>query len=280
MNMQSPVTVASLKAPINFLRPTGERPVAYQCEPPPGVPVRTGEFAPHLVSIRNARPIAANLSLDHEGFALAYAPSDFDDFGDEEAIRLHYYAEVEEVLKAATGAALVIGFDHNIRNAARAALGEPGIGEPVSRAHNDFTARSGPERISRELAAQGLPAGLLDFSRYAIINLWRPIGNPVEKWPLALCDASTLASSDLVASDLVYRDRVGETYSLTHNSAQRWYYFPRLSPHEAILIKCYDSAEENATRFTAHTAFHDPTARFGAPERESIETRAIVIYPA
>jgi len=279
MNMQGPITLAAVKAPINFLKLMAKRPVTYNCEPPPGVPVRTGEYVPHLVSIRNARPIAAHLSLDHEGFALVDAPSNFIDFGDDDAIRRWYYPEVETILKVATGAAMVINFDHNIRNAARAAAGEPGIREPVSRAHNDFTARSGHERARRELVARGMPADPQFFGRFAIVNLWRPIGRPVEKWPLALCDASTLRAQDLVASDLVYRDRVGETYSLTFGSSQRWYYFPLLQPEEAILIKGYDSAEEGIARFTAHTAFHDTTVHADAPERESIETRALVVYP-
>ena len=59
--------------------------------------------------------------------------------------------------------------------------------------------------------------------------------------------------------------------------AQRWFHFPRLSPDEAILIKGYDSAEDVA-RFAAHSAFDDPASPPDAPERESIETRALVIY--
>lgn len=279
MTLYSPITVAAVKAPINFLRPMTERPVAYQFDPPPGVPQRTGEHDPHLVSIRNARPFAEELSLDREGFELVQAPSNYVDFSNDAAIRRYYYREVERVLKAATGAAKVIAFDHNIRNAARAARREPGIREPVSRAHNDFTARSGHERARLELEARGVAVDPLMFGHFAIINLWRPIGRPVEKWPLALCDATTIQDNDLVASDLVYRDRVGETYSLTYHARQRWYYFPRLEADEAILIKGYDSRENGVARFTPHTAFHDTTARFCAPERESIETRALVIYP-
>lgn len=277
MSAYSPLTVATVRAPINFLERSGQRPVAYQYPPPPGVPQRTGDYAPHLVAIRNARPIAAKLSLDREGFALIDAPSDFADFGDAEAIRQHYYAEVAQALKRACGAAHVVVFDHNIRNAARAALGEPGIREPVSRAHNDFTARSGRERAALELAARGIAPNVLTSHRFSIVNLWRPIGRPVEQWPLALCDASTLREDELIASQLIYRDRVGETYSVAFHPDQRWYYFPLLTPEEAILIKGFDSSSEVA-RFTGHTAFHDTTGRRGAPERESIEARAVVIY--
>ena len=82
---------------------------------------------------------------------------------------------------------------------------------------------------------------------------------------------------DWVESDLVYRDRTGETYALGFNPAQHWYWFPLLAPEEAILIKGYDSATDVA-RFTAHSAFEDPASRPGAPGRESIEVRALLLY--
>jgi hypothetical protein len=254
------------------------RPVSYQYDPPPGIPQRTGEDDAHQVTIHNARPFAALLSLDVEGFALLRAPSTFTDFQDDAAICSAYYPQVERLLAEATGAALVINFDHNVRNAARAARGESGIRGPVTRTHNDFTLRSGPERARRELELRGLDAEALLRGRFSIVNLWRPIGRPVEKSPLALCDARTLAADDVVAADLVYRDRTGETYAIRHNPAQHWYYFPRLTPSEAILIKSYES-DPRAARFSPHSAFDDPTSRPDAPERESIETRSLVIYP-
>ncbi|HEX7820447.1 MAG TPA: CmcJ/NvfI family oxidoreductase [Sphingobium sp.] len=273
----------SVQASLNFLRPAAERPVHYQYEPPPGVPVRTGDYDPHLVTIHNARTLPAELSLDREGFALLQAPSDFGDFGDEEAIRRYYYQEVERLLRHATGAALVLTFDHNIRNGARAASGNPGIKAPVERTHNDFTARSAPDRARRELTAHGLDADAWLAHRFAIINLWRPIGRTVEKSPLALCDAQSVRADDLVATDLVYRDRVGEIQSLVFHPDQRWYYFPHLAPDEAILIKGHDSAGrpvgDGIARLSCHSAFHDPTSPAGAPERESIEARALVFYP-
>lgn len=277
MTAQSRIVAAAVEAPLNFLRPMAERPVSYQYDPPPGVPVRTGQYDGHVVKIADARPLAASLSLDVHGFALLRAPSALESFEDEAAIRAVYYPEVERLIGAVTGAERVVAFDHNVRSAARAARGEPGIRGPVDRTHNDFTLRSGRERAQRELEARGLDAQLLR-RRFAIVNLWRPIARPVEKSPLALCDARSIAEGDLVACDLVYRDRVGETYALKFNPAQRWYHFPQLGPDEAILIKGYDSAERVA-RFTPHSAFEDPRSRRDAPERESIEARALVIYP-
>ena len=278
MTAQTHIVPAAVEASLNFLRPMKDRPVSYQYDPPPGVPARTGTYDAHRTIIRDARPRAAALSLDEEGFALIRAPSALADFGDEQAIRSLYYSEVERLVAGATGAELAIVFDHNVRNAARAAQGEAGIRAPVPRTHNDFTLRSGPERARRELERRGMDADALLRRRFAIVNLWRPIGRPVEKSPLALCDARTIQPGDLIAADLVYRDRTGETYALQHNPAQRWYYFPRMAPDEAILIKGYDS-DAGAARFTAHGAFDDPTGRADAPERESIETRTLVIWP-
>jgi hypothetical protein len=267
---------AAIEAALNFLRPMAERPASYQYDPPPGVPVRTGQYDAHILPIADARPLAATLSLDVEGFALIHAPSALDSYEDDETIRAVYYPQVERLIAVATGAARVIAFDHNVRSASRASRGDPGIRGPVHRTHNDFTMRSGRERAQRELEARGLDTSLLR-RRFAIVNLWRPIGRPVEKSPLALCDAQSISDADLIACDLIYRDRVGETYALRFSPAQRWYQFPRLAPHEAILIKGYDSVE-GVARFTAHSAFDDPRSRADAPERESIEARALVFY--
>jgi hypothetical protein len=59
-----------------------------------------------------------------------------------------------------------------------------------------------------------------------INNHWRPISGPVKRSPLALLDASTLDPDDLLDTDQVYPDRIGEIYQLAYNPHQRWYYSP------------------------------------------------------
>jgi hypothetical protein len=54
-----------------------------------------------------------------------------------------------------------------------------------------------------------------------------------------------------VPSDLVYPDKVGETYRFKQNPNHLWFYFPQLKRNEAILLKCYDSKEDARARFTA-----------------------------
>jgi hypothetical protein len=125
----------------------------------------------------------------------------------------------------------------------------------------------------------GVAADELLRHRFEIVNVWRPIRGPLRDAPLAVCDASSVAFSDFVPSDLVYRDRTGETYRVRYNPAHRWFYVPEMRVDEATLIKCYDSAEDKA-RFTARSAFEDPTAPADVLPRESIELRTLVFHTA
>jgi len=51
-----------------------------------------------------------------------------------------------------------------------------------------------------------------------------------------------------------------------------------MTADEVVLIRCFDSAQHGAARFSAHGAFDDPTTPPDAPPRESIETRALVFF--
>jgi hypothetical protein len=51
-----------------------------------------------------------------------------------------------------------------------------------------------------------------------------------------------------------------------------------MARNEAIVFKVFDTDADAGVRFTAHTAFDDPTTRPDAKMRESIEMRALVFY--
>jgi hypothetical protein len=142
--------------------------------------------------------------------------------------------------------------------------------------HNDYTEKSGPQRVT-ELLGEEAAAPLLK-KRFAEYNVWRPIVGPVKSWPLALVDTQTIAPQDLAACSLVYTDRTGEIYLGVYNPAHRWQYVPDMAREEAILIKCYDSAKDGRARFSLHSAFADPTTAPNAPPRESIEIRAFAFF--
>lgn len=265
-----------VEAVMTYLVDTGQKPFVYEYGPPPGQPLRSHGYADHRMVVRNARLLAGELSLDRLGFTLTRHETRMRDFYDEAAVTRDYYPEVERLVRDLTGASRVVVFDHNVRNGPSARRRMAGVDEPVRRAHVDYTVKSAPRRV-RDL----LPADDAEFllrHRFAVMNVWRPIRGPVEDAPLALCDARSVAPKDLVATDLRYPDRTGETYSVAYNPDHRWYYFPKMQPDEAILLKNYDSAEDGRARFAPHSAFDDPTVPAGAAARESIEARALVFF--
>jgi hypothetical protein len=266
---------AQVEATLNYLAEGAERPVSYAYTPPPGTPLTTRRNSPQTVTIRNARPILSQLSLDQHGFVLTHQNSKVKNFYDEQEVRAVYYPEVEQLLKEATGAVKVVIFDHIVRCTSKARQGEHGVREPARIVHNDYSFKSAPRRVRDHLPEE---AEELLQHRFAEINVWRPIRGPIQESPLALCDARSIAPQDVVASDLVYPHRVGETYAFTYNPHHRWYYFPQLQSSEVILLKCYDSKDDGRARFTAHTAFEDPTSPPEAAPRESIEVRALVFF--
>jgi hypothetical protein len=223
------------------------------------------------------RPIADRLSLDEEGFALVDHESAIADFYDENQLKRVYYPEAERLVASATGASRVIVFDHTIRRRDHGAddRTQGPKRDPVYRAHNDYTERSAPQRV-RDLL--GEEAERLLERRFAIVNVWRPIRGPLEDSPLAVCDAGSTGPGDLVATDLIYRDRVGETYGLRHNPAHRWFYAPAMRRDEALLLKCFDSVRSGVARFAPHTAFEDPATPADALPRESIEVRTLAFF--
>jgi hypothetical protein len=274
--------VASLPQVIGevvYLTKTADKPHTYTYDPPDRVAKTNIVNAPHAVPVFDMRPVADSLTLDVQGFALVPAPSAVRDFYDEAQLRAIYYREAEDLVKQATGASRVVVFDHTIRRRTPGVEDRtPGIPrQPVTRIHGDYTEISGPQRVRDLMGAEA--ADLLN-RRFAIVNVWRPIRGPLFDAPLAVCDATSLADGDLVAQDLIYRDRTGEIYGLTYNPAHRWYYAPAMQADEALLLKCFDSQTDGRARFMPHTSFADPNASADMLPRESIELRTLVFFDA
>ena len=271
------VSSTDIEAVLNYTRNSGVRPVNYTYDPPPGVPRNSGEVDSRTVKIHDARQVTG-LGLDSSGFELIHHRSTltaWSAFRDDGLVKSTDYPEVEAALKAHTGADKVVLFDHTLRDST-AEPGRPALREPVRRIHDDQTLRSAPDRVRKHLSAEEAARRL--ERRFAIINFWRPVGGPVLRTPLAVCDARTIDLDDLLPSDLVYPDWTGETYAVAFNPRHRWYWHPRQLPTEATLIKVYDSATDGRARLSAHTAFDDPTSPADAPPRRSVEIRALVFW--
>src|SRR3974390_629302 len=202
--MPTPENLGFVEAELNYLTPMAERPRYYAYSEAP--PTNMAHEA-HRVRIHDMRPISPEVALDRQGFALVEQ-------------RRVYYPEAERFIAEVTGASRVFIFDHlqrrRVPGTTRRAPGVPP--QPATRVHVDHTAKSGPQRV-RDLLPED--AEELLRGRVQVINLWRPIRGPLRDAPLAMCDAGTIDPNDLVPSDLVYRHRVGETYSVTYHPAHR-----------------------------------------------------------
>jgi hypothetical protein len=264
-------------AELNYLAPTAGKPRTYAFDPPPGEPKTTALPEPHQVPIFDARLIASGISLDREGFALVRHPTVVRNFYDDKEVRSVYYPAAEAFLKATLKADRVFIFDHTVRKRVEGAADIRGAGprQPATRVHVDQTEISGRNRVREHLPDE---ADELLKGRVQVINLWRPLKGPLRDAPLAMCDGQSVAAGDLVASDLIYPNRGGETYSVKYNPKHRWYYISEMTADEALLLKCYDSATDGRTRFVPHTAFTDPTTPSDALPRESIELRTLVFH--
>src|ERR1043166_5556891 len=203
----APETVDTI---LMYIVDTGEKPVSNSAERG-AKPVHTGTYAARPATIRNARLLREPPTLEREGFTLVDHETKVANFYNEDEIRAVYYPEMERLIAAESGATRVVIFDHTLRAENDATRAEKQVREPVRRVHNDYTEWSGPQRV-RDL----LPAEAEDLlkRRFAVIQTWRPIRNPVVTAPLAIADARSLPIDDMIPTERRYPDRVGGLYQL------------------------------------------------------------------
>ena len=76
------------------------------------------------------------------------------------------------------------------------------------------------------------------------ISLWRPLAEPIEDWPLAVCDGSTVDEADLTACDHVRKSFVGESSYMHYRPEHKWFYLSNHQPDEVLIVKIFDSEDD------------------------------------
>ena len=236
----------------------------------------SGAYEEHEVAILDGRKLPETFRLDQQGFQLLRHESSVTDMHDVDQRSHIYEAECREIVAGATGATRVHCFDHTMRSSDADRREKMGIREPTVVIHNDYTPRSGPQRL-RDLMKDEAE-GLLQ-KPFAIINVWRPI-RLIESFPLTVCDARTVKPETLIAAERRAKNRIGELYMVRFDSAQRWIYFPDMMADEVLLMKTYDSRKDGRSRWCIHTALDDQDAKPDSAPRESIETRVFAFFDA
>jgi glutathione S-transferase len=272
---------ASVTTTLNYTKDTKPKLTElYFYETPKANDIHEPGDDPVQVQVHDGWSKAQEFTVDKNGFQLSSdLKTDFDNWEDEEQVRSKFYPQVVEFLKKTTGANRVLVFDHTIRtkaNDAKKLTQETSTSQraPVMLVHCDYTAESGPVRVKQLLPEEA--AALLE-KRVAFINVWKPVHNVVEERPLCMADVESTPDSDFFKLHLRYRDRDGENYVMKHNAKHKWWYFPKMTPEQVILLKTYDSDQSRA-RFVGHSAFNDPSSPPDAKTRESVEIRTIAFF--
>jgi len=232
-----------------------------------------GDFEMRDVDILDGRELGEAFDLDVHGFELR-ALSEVGDLYDPEVIASRHEPQCRALITSVMGAADVHVFDHTWRSDSSSTRGQYESREPSSFVHNDYTPWSAVKRLIDILGDEGERLSRKDF---AIVNVWRPI-TIVYSSPVALCDARSVESDALVPAQRRGKGRIGEVYIGRYDPHQRWMYFPRMSPGEALLIKTFDSRDDGRARWCMHTAVEEAEETSGKPPRESMETRLFVFF--
>lgn len=270
-----------VEAEVEFLSQRSERPVYYASS--------AGRHARHeidqpmnvvRVEVEDARGRAdadatREFGQHPSGFDLFEFETRVENFLDPGQIESVYEPEIVEFLKGVTGGYRVHIFDHTVRASDPDLRERKQVREPATLVHNDYTSNSGFVCLREQL---GDEAELLSRGRFQIVNVWRPLTDPVEDYPLALVDARSIERGQLVDTERRAPNHVGEIQLALHDPAQRWYYFSAMRPREVLLFRTFDSIDGGSRPCSIHTAIHLDQAPADARPRESIETRAFVFY--
>lgn len=235
------------------------------------------------VTIRNARPILKELSLDREGFTLARHASSCTHEDNPEILCKSYLEELSPFIQDYFKAAWVVSRPDAffVRRAGLAVAdgvdgtSVPGVRVPLGGAHIDYMPIAGPMLAARENQRRGIP--IRSYRRLMLVNTWRAISPPPQDFPLALCDSSTVSANDLAPNE--YTDKVsGSTWwtgPSKYSPLHRWYYFPDMTADELLIWKSYDSEQDYRV---VHSGFDNRRAFPNARPRESIEARFYVYF--
>jgi hypothetical protein len=232
-------------------------------------------LAPVRMRIDDIRGCAAP-SLDREGFTLLKWPTKVTNVCDAPTVQKVYGAEVDELLRSLTGCKSTCSAGPGgLRTSAPVEKRPKFYTGPVNFAHADFNFRDAVRYHLRRILAPAEADRRLQ-QRFALFNIWRPVTEPPQDVPLALCDAQTVRAQDRQSCSirLPGTPLTWEAIAYFHNPNHRWLYCSEMMRDEVYVFRCFDSELEPVP----HCAFVHPACPAGVPPRESIEIRFFAFF--
>ena len=271
----------TFQAKLEFLAEASGRPVYYASSAGANASHKIDQAVKIVaVDVEDARDrhdndVGREFGMHPSGFDLLEFPTRVANFLDSGQIELTYESELEAFLRATTGCNRVHIFDHTVRASDSGLREIKNIREPASLVHNDYTSNSGFVCLRENL---GEDAENLSNGRFQIVNVWRPLVDPVEDYPLALCDARSVDLSQLIDTERRAANHIGEVQLAVHDPAQHWFYYSAMRPPEVLLFKTFDSKNGGVNPSSIHSAIRLPHALPNVKPRESVESRAFIFY--
>lgn len=199
-----------------------------------------------------------------------------------------YFPECKELVEKVTGSKKVLPYIFRLRQQSvkpkEFAQRDMAVSAlPVAHADRDReTAESGlVDQFGPEEAARLLKK----YKRFAQVNVWRPIGQTIQRWPLLLVDTSNVTDWDYdthlarvyPTNDPRVAIRGAKTHDcvLKHDPRYKYCYASDVKEDEALVFSSFDS---DIRKFAPHGAFWDNNTADDAPVRRSIEVRTWAFF--
>ncbi len=226
------------------------------------------ELAPTNVPLVDVRSTDEKPCFTEASIGFANAPTAVVSFDDPDHWEAACDAELTKLLTREVEAEEVVIFDHTVR------VDDPdATRKPARNVHSDYSQQGAVQRLVDILG----PERAVEWAdgHYAFINIWRPVGAPINSAPLGFVLPDSVAEDDWLLLDLIYPDRKGQIMGLVANPEHRWVYQSGMTPDEVAYFNIYDNRGRPSIAHSALDRVEDPTV---TTIRKSIESRTLVRF--
>ncbi|KAI2640639.1 hypothetical protein GGS26DRAFT_539116 [Hypomontagnella submonticulosa] len=236
------------------------------------------------------------------GYELVKSPTqlsaaDFLNSGTEEGekiVKSVYFEECRRLVEKTAKPALAVPVSFRIRQdpgdkpteSLKIEVGNSGGGgNPRPIAHLDRDPTTAITVLKDVMGEDKAEEMLKKYSRWAQINVWRPIENVAQRWPLMFMNHDGIPEWN-------YQEHTGRIFNINDPRMEKrgaiqydvlakedpryvYHYASNMSPEEVWVFSSFDSDPRMAL---PHGAFWDENTPAGAPPRRSIEVRSLVFW--
>ncbi|EME41511.1 hypothetical protein DOTSEDRAFT_73806 [Dothistroma septosporum NZE10] len=254
------------------------------------------KLAPISITVENVRTLPQPPKTESEGYQLASFQTslpddpflDADTPENRSTIESIYFPECKALVQRVTGAAEAFPYVYRIRNQEKAMTDISKADfhkDSVPIVHVDRDTETARQRLIASLGAGKAEHLLTKYKRYGSMNVWRPVKDAVQKWPLMLVDHQAIQDWDYDThmfrihftndTRISTRGEKNHETMLMKDERYRYVYAEGMRPDEAWLFYAFHSEPRLGI---PHSAFWDDGTCEGARTRWSIEVRIWVFF--